>query len=221
MEASQHINPLLSVPPGIAAEEYNLFLMVNLKREYADFATYIIHDLKADYQAHILEIGARTGWLSFELSKRLPDSEIFALVFSEELLALANQNKAQLKADNVRFVLAEENDLNQFVNKSFDIVISHKMLHLFKQPENILNSIKKFSKKSGKYAISDYRSDLKLLAKVALWFNGRSMSPPFRDLWRKWIRSSYSLDEVVQILLKTKLKDWKIQSTLIDFIIHN
>ena len=120
----------------------------------------------------------------------------------------------------MEFVLANQNNLKQFADRSFNAIVSFNNLHLLKNQQIILNEVTRILTENGKYAISDNRSDLKILAKAAIWFTARTMPENFRSFWNNTIRSSYSLKALVELLLKTKLKDWKIRSSLIDFLLY-
>lgn len=211
---------LLKIPETISPEEYSVLLKQHFQREHKDFVSFVINELDVDYKSRILEIGSRAGWLSIELARRLPEAKVIGLDNNEQLVQIANLNKQQEKITNVEFVTGSLDDLSQFLNQSFDVVISFNVLHLLNDPQKILNEVKRILKKNGKYVISDYRSDLKLLAKAAIWFNARTMPEDFRQSWKKIITTSYKIEDVVKLLLKTKLKDWKIRTSLFDFFIY-
>lgn len=200
--------------------EYNKWFRWHYQREIKDFVSFIIHELDIAYQARILEIGSGAGWVSIELAHRMPETEIVALEPNAELVAIANQNKIQEKISNVTFVNNTIESLETFSNQSFDCVISFKGLRQWNSPPQLFNETKRVLKKDGKYAITDYRKDLKWLARTSLWFTGRTMPKHFRLYWKESLINSYSLEQIVKILLQTKLKDWKIRTTLFDFLIY-
>jgi ubiquinone/menaquinone biosynthesis C-methylase UbiE len=200
--------------------EYNKWFRWHFQREIKDFAHFIIHELDVGYKARILEIGSGPGWVGFELASRIPGSEIVGLEPNAELVKIAEKNKIQEKITNVTFINENIENLSTFANRSFDCVISFKGLSQWNSPIQIFNEIKRVLKKNGTYAIIDYRKDLKWLAKASIWFTGRTLSQEFRSFWKNSIVNSYSLEEIVKILLQTKLKDWKIRTTLFDFLIY-
>ena len=200
--------------------EYNKWFRWHFQREFKDFVSFIIHELDIDYNARVLEIDSGTGWVSLELGRRMPDTEIVGLEPNAELVTIANQNKIQEKITNTYFVTNDYENLKTFANQSFDCIISFKGLRQWNSPLQVLNEINRILKKEGTYAITDYRKDLKRLAKASLWFTGKTVPKDFRSYWKEMIVSSYSLEEIVKILLQTKLKDWKIRTTLFDFLIY-
>jgi len=207
-------------PGNINWEDYNEFLKQNFQRENKDFVTFLIQELDISYQSRILHIGSGAGWLSLELARRLPESTIVVLEPNSALVKIAAQNQSQLKLPNVSFICGELDDLNIFSNQSFDAVISNNHLHQWKSPQKIFNEFNRILVKNGKYAIGDYRRDLKIVARTVVWFRSATMPKTFRATWRNKIASSYTLKEIVQLLLKTKLKNWKIRTSLFDFLIY-
>ena len=204
----------------LTIEEYAILTRRHFQKEYSEFVTFVIQELDIDYESRVLDIGCGPGWVSLELGRRLPDSQIVGVDFKKNIIQIANRNKRLEKLDNVEFVLTGRDNLERFADRSFDAVISFNVLHLLDNQQKILNEIKRFLKKKGRYAIADNRSDLKILAKAAIWFNARTMPKNFRLFWKESFRTSYSLAELVSLLLKTNLKDWKIRSSLFDFLIY-
>ncbi len=200
--------------------EYSCWFKPHFQREIQDFVSFIIHELDVDYNSKILDIGAGPGWVSLELARRMTDIEIVGVEQNEELVEIANQNKIQENIINIDFIHSTIENFKMFSNRSFDAIISFKTLKSWNSPQQTLNEIKRILKSDGKYAITDYRKDLKWLAKVSIWFTGRTMQKEFRPYWRESIQNSYSLEEIVKILMQTKLKNWKIRTTLFDFLIY-
>lgn len=201
-------------------DEYNKLMKLHFQREIKDFVSFIIYDLDIDYKARVLEIGCGPGWVSLELAHRLPEVDIVGLERSYELVRIANQNKLQSEILNISFINTVFDNLKTFANRCFDVVISFKGFHRWNNPQGVLNEIKRILTNQGKYAIIDYRKDLKLLAKASIWFTAKTMPIEFRSHWKTTLAQSYSLEEIVKILMQTKLKDWKIRTTLFDYLIY-
>jgi len=201
-------------------EKYNKWFKWHFQGEIKDFVNFIIHELDIDYKARILEIGYGPGWISLELARRMPDTEIVGLEQNVELVTIANRNRKQENIENVNFINSTIENLKNFSNRSFDSIISFKELSQWNAPQHVFNEINRILKKDGKYAINDYRKDLKWLAKASIWFTSKTMAGEFRSHWKESIMKSYSLDKIVKLLLQSKLKDWKIRTTLFDFLIY-
>jgi len=200
--------------------EFDKWFKWHFQREVKDFVSFIIHELDVDYKARILEPGSGAGWVCLELARRMPDTKIIGLEPNAELVSIANQNKIQEKVANAHFMNNDYENLKTYANQSFDCIISFKGLSQWTSPLPVFNEINRILKKDGAYAIADYRKDLKWLARASLWFTGKTVPQDFRSYWKEMITSSYSLEEIVKILLQTKLKNWKIRTTLFDFLIY-
>lgn len=200
---------------------YSQWFKNHFQREIKDFTTFIIHELDIDYNALILELGSGPGWVSLELARRLPDAVIVSWEQNYELVTIAEQNKIQENITNINFVNNRFENLKIFSNHSFDCIISFKTLSQWNSPQKVFNEINRIVKKDGKFAITDYRKDLKWLARASIWFAGRSMANEFRSYWKKSLNKNYSLNEIVKLLLKTELKNWKMRTTLFDFLIYS
>jgi len=200
--------------------EYSRRFKSHFQREIQDFVNFIIHEIDVEYNSKILEIGAGPGWVSLELARRMTDVEIVGVEQTAKLVEIANQNKIQENVTNVDFSHSPIENFKKFSNKSFDCIISFKTLKSWNSPQQTLNEIKRLLKSDGKYAIADYRKDLKWLARASIWYTGKTMPKQFRSHWEESFQNSYSVEEVVKILLQTKLKDWKIRTTLFDYLIY-
>jgi len=211
----------MALPQNLNSMEYSAFFHLHFHRDYSDFITFVINELDLDYEDKILDLGCGAGWVSLELARRMPETKIIAIDNDENLIQVANINKAKEKIENVEFVTASLEKFDQFPKDYFDAVISYKIFHELGNHQFVLNEIKRILTKKGKYAISDYRSDLKRIAKAVIWFNGRTMEENFRDYWKKSFQSGFTLEEIVKVLIKTNLKDWKIDSSLFDFLIYS
>ncbi|NOZ61951.1 MAG: class I SAM-dependent methyltransferase [Calditrichaeota bacterium] len=208
------------VAEKISALQFNLFAEQHLKRDHKDFVTFLIRELDIPYRAHALHIGCRSGQLSLELARRMPEIDLLAVDEDEEMVRVAQENQRSAGVGNVRFRHLTLHQLTDLKSDSFDAVISYQFLHCSEDPIFLLNQIWRTVKKKGKFAIQDYRSDLQLLGKIGIWFAATTMSNEIRKYWRGQFRSSYSLREIVAVLLKTEMKDWKIRTTLLDFLVY-
>jgi len=200
--------------------EYSKLYQFHFKREITEFVSFIIHELEIDYNARILEIGSNPGWISLELARRMPEVEVISIGQNAELVQLANQNKSDAKISNVNFLIQQPEEFDNFPNRSFDCVISFKDLGNWKFPSPVFNEIARVLKKDGKYAITDFRKDLKTIARATIWYRSRTMPKDFREKWKNNFNQSYSLEQIVKLLMQTKLKDWKIRTTLFDYLIY-
>lgn len=201
-------------------QAYNVWSRWQFQRERAGFITFVIHELNLDNTARVLEIGSGLGWVSLELAQRMSDVNVIGVEPDVHLLELANQNKAVQKIDNVRFVHYDLSSLNIFTDRTFDCIISFRGLKNWRSPSFVLNEVNRLLAPAGSYAFGDYRSDLKWLARLAIWYSERTMPKSVRSFWRDTFANCYSLHQIVKILISTQLTDWKIRTTLFDYLIY-
>ncbi len=190
------------------------------QRERTEFVTFVIHELDLNNSARVLEIGSGPGWVALELARRMSDIQVIGLESRAELVALANKNKFNQKMTNVEFVHHDLGGLDIFANQSFDCIISFRGLKNWAEPAKVINHMNRLLSPSGSFAIADYRSDLKWLARLSIWYAEHTMPKSVRCFWRDAFANCYSLEQIVKILLSTQLRDWKIRTTLFDFLIY-
>lgn len=106
-------------------EFYGLDLIVDDRALIPRFETEILVEyiINADVNKEkILDIGTGTGAISLALAKNLDKTSIIGVDISDKALALANENKVRLKADNVQFI---KSDLFNNINEKFDLIVSN------------------------------------------------------------------------------------------------
>lgn len=106
-------------------EFYGLDLIVDDRALIPRFETEILVEyiINSDINKEkILDIGTGTGAISLALAKNLDKTSIIGVDISDKALALANENKLRLKADNVQFI---KSDLFNNINEKFDLILSN------------------------------------------------------------------------------------------------
>ena len=122
----EHGRNLLSIIP---ADRFNQLFRQHFQKEYQDFITLVIKELNVDYDDRIVEIGCRTGWVSLEIARRMPDAQIIGLDSDERFIRIAQQNQEKEKIDNVQFIVGGADYFNESKPQAFDAVISFKIFH--------------------------------------------------------------------------------------------
>ncbi len=201
-------------------QAYNEWARWQFHREREEFVTFVIHELDLDNTARVLEIGSGPGWVSLELARRMSDIDVIGVEPNPQLVELANKNKADQKITNVHFFHHDLSDVIIFADRTFDCIISFKGLKNWRSPSTVFNEVDRLLAPGGSYAIGDYRSDLKWLARLSIWYSERSMPKSVRSFWREAFANCYSLHQIIKILMSTRLMDWKIRTTLFDYLIY-
>lgn len=200
-------------------DKYNREAQQYFQPEISDFVRFIIHELDVDYHARILELGSGAGWIAREIARRLPDATVIGLEQNPDLLELARQNKQAERLTQVDFAHWDADSLHIFSARSFDVIISWRAFHRWQTPVTVLNAIERIIKNQGKFVISDCRNDLKFIARAAIWLGALNMSNNFRHTWEEMFDRSYAVSDALKIFLQSRLKDWKLRTTALDFLI--
>ncbi|MDF1532997.1 MAG: methyltransferase domain-containing protein [Methanosarcinaceae archaeon] len=103
----------------------------------------------------LLDVATGTGFLAFEFAKHV--FEVIGIDFTEEMLAIAKQYKADNYIKNVLFESADVGSL-PFEDNCFDIVSCRFAFHHFLNPEKAILEMTRVLKHGGKLVISDITS---------------------------------------------------------------
>ncbi len=103
----------------------------------------------------LLDIATGTGFLAFEFAKHV--FEVIGIDFTEEMLAIAKQYKADNNIKNVAFESADVESL-PFEDNCFDLVSCRFAFHHFLRPEKAMSEMTRVLKHGGKLVLSDITS---------------------------------------------------------------
>jgi release factor glutamine methyltransferase len=91
--------------------------------ETEELVELLIAECESRSAIRIVDVGTGSGVIALSLAKKFPDAEIFAVDISENALALAKENAAQLGlSGRVRFQKA---DLLENLSERFDLIIAN------------------------------------------------------------------------------------------------
>jgi ubiquinone/menaquinone biosynthesis C-methylase UbiE len=150
-------------------EEFGLQSEIDAVREYSslnkDFM-YLNYPLIADEiisrlnleKCFILDVGTGLGSLAREFAGRLPQSYVYGIDVSEEMLNEAIKD-AQLEGiSNLELILSDVHSL-AFEDNFFDVVVSFGVLHHLSDIRVAFSEIKRVLKEGGNAFIYDLRKD--------------------------------------------------------------
>jgi ubiquinone/menaquinone biosynthesis C-methylase UbiE len=100
----------------------------------------------------VLEVGSGPGELSLLLAKRLDRGEVVGVDVSEKMVVLSKGRSRALMANNVTFVVGDALSL-QFLDGSFDVVVSSYVIHWVLDPLRYLREMARVLKRGGQLAI--------------------------------------------------------------------
>jgi len=160
--------------------------------------------LKLDVNKGItLELGIGGGFLAIEIAKFIPHLKIIGVDLSYDMLNLAKKNiKEAGMEDRIILCKADIKELS-FKNSSFDLVISHGVLHHLADPIIVFNEIARVLKENGRFLINDLRR---------FWWAFVLSATKFGVITS--IRAAYTTKEIISLLEKSNLKNWKVQKYL-------
>lgn len=149
----------------------------------------------------VLDLGSGGGIDVLMSSKYVGKSgKIYGLDMTDEMLELANKNKAKMGADNVEFIKGYIENI-PLPDKSVDAIISNCVINLSSDKKKALSEAYRVIKDGGRLAVADV---------VSL----REVTPELKkqaELWAGCIAGTILIDEYKQILSEVGFKNIKIE----------
>ena len=172
----------------------------------------------------VLDIGTGSGLLAIELAEASGCCfDIVALDISPDMLEKARENiRSRGLEDRIKFVQGSADSL-PFDDGSFDLVISYASLHHWFHPKTAFNEIARVTKKTGHVIVRDNKRVYQNpFWRIAIWLVSRFMNRRHRENWPKALLASYTISEVHKILIRSKLRNYRVGSDflLIDLCIE-
>lgn len=119
----------------------------------------LIKELKLKPTDVVADIGAGTGFFSFQLAKKVPKGQVLAVDIQPEMIASLQANKRRFKAPNVRPVLGTSTNPTLPAD-SVDLVLIVDAYHEFDRPREMGRAIRRALRPgTGRLALVEYRAE--------------------------------------------------------------
>lgn len=140
----------------------------------------------------VLDLGSGGGIDVFIASKYVGKTgKVYGLDMTDEMLALANKNKAKMDVQNTEFIKGYIEDI-PMKDEVVDVIISNCVINLCEDKEKALREAYRVIKKGGRLAIAD----------VVMLKNVPEDIKQNAEMWVGCIAGALPVDEYVEILKK-------------------
>ncbi len=151
----------------------------------------------------VLDLGSGGGIDVLLSAKRVgPTGKAYGLDMTDEMLALANENKRRAGARNVEFLRGEIENI-PLPNNTVDVIISNCVINLSADKRQVLTEAFRVLKPGGRFAVSDVvvRGDVPSVVKKNM------------ELWIGCVAGALEEQEFLSLLLEVGFEDPSIEPT--------
>ncbi len=171
-----------------------------------------------------IDVGTGPGTFPIFLSKAIPGVRFKGIDLSPVMVDLARRNaKEEGLADKIEFEVGSAYSL-PVEDHSLDLVLCITTLHHLERPVDFFNEVARSLKEGGAFVIVDFHRDASFVfigIFSLLWraFFGRH--PKARRGFLESIQSSYTLEECLDFLQRSRLEHWKLYTRTIEMWIES
>jgi ubiquinone/menaquinone biosynthesis C-methylase UbiE len=203
---------LIEKIPGPFAGIYEKATRMVIKTYYREVAEEVTSSIRT---GRILDLGTGPGYLPIEIAGRAADIKVDGIDLTRALIKMARENARNAgMADRVHFEVGHAGKL-RFADESYDMVISTGMLHMLREPVEVLSECYRVLRPGGETWIYDpARVGSAIDAKkwkASFTFTERFVYLFFPLLQRINPPQTYSREEVIAMIGNTKFRDYSVK----------
>jgi ubiquinone/menaquinone biosynthesis C-methylase UbiE len=139
---------------GVAGAEW----LDRPERAEAEAPQQVIEHMQLKPTDVVADVGAGTGYFTMRISHRVPQGTVYAVDIQPEMLAIIEQHKRQLKANNIITVQGTETD-PRLPARAVDIALLVDAYHEFAYPREMMVNIVTSLKPGGRVIQIEYRGE--------------------------------------------------------------
>jgi ubiquinone/menaquinone biosynthesis C-methylase UbiE len=127
-------------------------------REETELPQKVVENMRLKSTEIVSDVGAGTGYFTFRISPLVPLGKVYAVDIQPEMLAIIEERKKKLKAENVVTVLGTETDM-KLPAGSIDVALMVDAYHEFSYPREMMESMTRSLKPGGRVIQIEYRGE--------------------------------------------------------------
>lgn len=201
------------VPPAVEAEEYDDLVRRHawlLNRPFVEMVSEAAGEMAG---ARVLDVGTGPGWIPIELAQRHPAWEIHGLDASPDMLECARRHAAGAGvAGRVRFLHGDASAL-PFADGTFDLCISHYMLHHLEHPVRLFDEMARVTRGGGLVMIKDLARQPRWVSAAMMAFSRTVLGYSAEQVRksRESLHAALTVREVRGILARSRLSGARVR----------
>jgi 2-polyprenyl-3-methyl-5-hydroxy-6-metoxy-1,4-benzoquinol methylase len=171
-----------------------------------------------------LDVGCGSGQLLLRIARHMPDVHFVGIDLSEPMLDLADQNRAQQGLENVTFQCHDMLQLDRLPPRSFDLVTANNVLHHCeddRQALTLIDGVAGLQADGGTVFMFDLcRTKTEDLLITLLDYTAKDQGDYFYNDTYDSYGAAYSYPELANLLVRSKLRDYRHVRPLLGNIIQ-
>ncbi|WP_223815796.1 class I SAM-dependent methyltransferase [Adhaeribacter rhizoryzae] len=127
-------------------------------RQQEENVALAISKLNLSPNSVVADIGAGTGYYTFRIAPKVPQGKVYAVEVQDEFISALENRKKELGLANVE-VIKGSNQSPNLPEASVDLAIMVDVYHELEYPQEMLQSIHKALKPTGKLLLLEYQAE--------------------------------------------------------------